>query len=261
MLSNIKVDINMKVTIHQPEHFPYEGFFQKMNQADIFVVLDNVNFRKNYYQNRNKFINVQGKDEWFGVSIPKKSTSLKINEVIVQNERLNNWRNKVIKKIKHNFKLDMSEVYKYNKLIDINMASIEWCRQKLDIKTPMIFASSLNVEGAKSDLLASICKNLKASNETINFYTKNNIAKNSFFFKEKNTFFLNKNFFKQPSEVAFRSFGEILNKISKKYYLPRGKSISAILSDIQSADFKKTTLGGCIIQKISETIVVFPERS
>ena len=153
----------MKVTIHQPEHFPYEGFFQKMNQADIFVVLDNVNFRKNYYQNRNKFINVQGKDEWFGVSIPKKSTSLKINEVIVQNERLNNWRNKVINKIKHNFKLDMSEVYKYNKLIDINMASIEWCRQKLDIKTPMIFASSLNVEGAKSDLLASICKNLKAS--------------------------------------------------------------------------------------------------
>ncbi len=43
------------------------------------------------------------------------------------------------------------------------MASIEWCRQKLDIKTPMIFASSLNVEGSKSNLLAGICKNLKAS--------------------------------------------------------------------------------------------------
>jgi len=119
----------------------------------------------------------------------------------------------------------------------------------------------LESEGLDKDKLKLTIKNLKASNETINFYTKNNIAKNSFFFKEKNTFFLNKNFFKQPSEVAFRSFGEILNKISKKYYLPRGKSISAILSDIQSADFKKTTLGGCIIQKISETIVVFPERS
>ena len=104
-------------------------------------------------------------------------------------------------------------------------------------------------------------KNLKFSNDTIDFYTKNNIDKNSFFFKEKNAIFLNKNFFKQPSEITFRSFGEIIHKISKKYYLPRGKSISLVLSDIQSANFTKATLAGCIIQKISETVVVFPESS
>ena len=38
----------MVITIHQPEHFPYEGFFQKMEAAELFIILDNVNYRKNY---------------------------------------------------------------------------------------------------------------------------------------------------------------------------------------------------------------------
>ena len=36
----------MIVTIHQPEHFPYMGYFQKMKNSDIFVVLDDVKFKK-----------------------------------------------------------------------------------------------------------------------------------------------------------------------------------------------------------------------
>ena len=54
----------MVVTIHQPEHFPYMGYFQKMEKADLFVILDNVNYRKNYFQNRNRFLNNNGVEEW-----------------------------------------------------------------------------------------------------------------------------------------------------------------------------------------------------
>ena len=121
--------------------------------------------------------------------------------------------------------------------------------------------NTLEFEGLDKNKLKLTIKNLKDSNNVINFYTKNNIDKNSFFFKEKNTFFLNKFFFENPREIIFRSFGDVIKKTSKKYYLPRGKSISSIISSIQSKKFKKTTLGGCIIQKIGETVVVFPERS
>ena len=121
--------------------------------------------------------------------------------------------------------------------------------------------NTLEFEGLDKNKLKLTIKNLKDSNNVINFYTKNNIDKNSFFFKEKNTFFLNKFFFENPREIIFRSFGDVIRKTSKKYYLPRGKSISSIISSIQSKKFKKTTLGGCIIQKIGETVVVFPERS
>jgi hypothetical protein len=153
----------MIVTIHQPEHFPYEGFFKKMKNSDLFVVLDNVKYKKNDFQNRNRFINTAGSDEWFGVSVPKKSTSLNINEVVVLDNKLNQWRKKVVNKINYNFGIDMSEIYNFSKLIDINMASIIWCRKKLEIETPMVLASELSVQGRKSNLLLDICKKTNAS--------------------------------------------------------------------------------------------------
>ena len=72
----------MKVTIHQPEHFPYMGFFQKMSEADLFIVLDNVKFRKNYFQNRNKLLNKSGNEEWFTVPVEKKASSKIIRDVL-----------------------------------------------------------------------------------------------------------------------------------------------------------------------------------
>lgn len=153
----------MIVTIHQPEHFPYEGFFQKMNSADLFVVLDCVKFRKNYFQNRNKLLNQQGDEEWFGVSVPKKSTSHMIKDVITVDESLNHWRKKVLKKIYHNLKIDATSIYEPEKLLDINMRSIKWCREKMNIITPMVYASSLNVSGSKTDLLLDICDKTHAT--------------------------------------------------------------------------------------------------
>ena len=44
----------MIVTIHQPEHLPWLGFFDKIRQADVWVSLDHVQYRKNYFQHRNR---------------------------------------------------------------------------------------------------------------------------------------------------------------------------------------------------------------
>ena len=118
----------------------------------------------------------------------------------------------------------------------------------------------LKLEGLDKNKLKLTIRNLKESNNAINFYINNNIIENSYHFKKKNTFFLSENFFNQPNEITFRSFGEIIKKINKKYYLPRGKSINAITSKIKSNNFTKATLGGCVVQKIGKTIAVFPER-
>ncbi len=153
----------MIVTIHQPEHFPYMGYFEKMKNADVFVILDNVKFKKNNWQNRNKFINKQGNEEWFGVSIPKKSNSLLIKDVVPVNEKINNWKQKVVKKLIYNFGKDFSEIYNETRLIDINMASIYWARSQLGIDNKIVFASDLKATGKKSELLANICKELNAT--------------------------------------------------------------------------------------------------
>jgi len=144
----------MKVTIHQPEHFPYMGFFQKMAEADLFVVLNNVKFRKNYFQNRNRFLNNSGTDEWFTVPVEKSAPSKLIKDVCVSDN--NNWRKKLVTKIKQNMGVEISHVYESDSLMDINMKSIEWCREKLNIQVPMVLASDLDVSGEKSQLLANI---------------------------------------------------------------------------------------------------------
>ena len=121
--------------------------------------------------------------------------------------------------------------------------------------------NTLEDEGLDKNKLRITINNLKYANNAINFYYKNNLKKNSTYFKERNTVILNKSFFSQPNEIIFRSLADVLKKINKKYYPPRGKSLSAAIMGIKSGRLKKTTLGGCIIKKVSETVVVFPERS
>ena len=136
------------------------GFFQKMKAADVFVILDNVNYRKNYFQNRNKFLNKNGVEEWFTMQVEKGSTKKLINEVKVVDGK---WREKVVKKLKQNFNIDTSNIYSYNKLIDINMASIVWARKKLNINTPMILSSNLSIETKSTQRLVDICHQVGAT--------------------------------------------------------------------------------------------------
>jgi len=44
----------MRVTIHQPGYWPYLGVFDKIAQADSFIFLDDVQFEKNEFKNRNR---------------------------------------------------------------------------------------------------------------------------------------------------------------------------------------------------------------
>ena len=137
------------------------GFFQKISEADVFIVLDNVNYRKNYFQNRNKIKLKDGRDDWITVPVEKKATSKHINCIRVSPDI--QWRNKLLNKIRQNLGIDMQEVYSHSKLIDINMDSIRWAMRKMGIERDMVFASTLGVEGSKSHLLANILRKIGAT--------------------------------------------------------------------------------------------------
>ena len=88
----------MRVTIHQPEHLPWLGFFHKVNMADVFVVLDNVQFRKDYFLNRNQIRTACGKT-W--ITIPVKNKMVMIKEVKISCEH--KWVKKYLNFIKENY--------------------------------------------------------------------------------------------------------------------------------------------------------------
>ena len=113
--------------------------------------------------------------------------------------------------------------------------------------------------GLDKNKLFLTLKNLKKSNQALSFYVEKNKKLNSFFYKEKNEMILNENFFNQPYEVAFRSMSDLIRLVGKKYNAARGKKIDYILEKILQNSLKKETLGGCVIKKIKQTVIIMKE--
>ncbi len=162
----------MIVAIQQPEHLPWIGFFNKMSQSDLYVYLDNVQFKKRYFENRNR---IKTKDDikWFSVPVLSKGKyEQRLDEVLIDNTSL--WGKKYLGLLEHTYKKypyweDIKEIVypcinnNLNKLVDLNLALIERCREYLQINTPTERASKLGVDGFfKSDLILEICSKTKA---------------------------------------------------------------------------------------------------
>ena len=120
---------------------------------------------------------------------------------------------------------------------------------------------SLEKEGLDLKKLELTINNLKDSNKSIKFYVEKNLKKNVSFVKRKNTYILSYNFFDQSHEIIFRSLTNLIQKLGKKYYPVRGKSINRLIEKINKKSFTKVTLGGCFIERINETILISQESS
>ncbi len=102
-------------------------------------------------------------------------------------------------------------------------------------------------------------KNLQDSDFVVNFYVNRNLEKNSFFSLKNKKLILNSDFFQQPYEIIFRSFSETINSIGKKYYPPRGKKLDRLIRDIKKNRSFRATLGGCVIEKVNQTVIISKE--
>ena len=121
------------------------------------------------------------------------------------------------------------------------------------------FINQLGSAGLDKYKLFLTIKNLKLANENIKYYVKENLKKNLIIFSIKEKVILKKNFFSHSDEVVFRSFTKVLKIIGKKYYPVRGKKLDKILQSIKTKSSFKLTLGGCIIKKVNDTIIVSKE--
>ena len=120
---------------------------------------------------------------------------------------------------------------------------------------------SLEKEGLDIKKLELTINNLKDTNKSINFYLDRNLKKNVVFLKKKNTYILRNNFFDQSHEIIFRSLSSLIQKLGKKYYPVRGKSINDLIKRIDKKSFTKVTLGNCYVERVNETILISQENS
>src|SRR5438132_6629859 len=91
--------MSVTVAIHQPEFLPWLGFIDKLRQSDIFVLLDTVQFEKNYFQSRNRIRNSQG-EVWLTVPVHHQFDT-KIQDVEIDNSQ--GWCRKILRAIEMNY--------------------------------------------------------------------------------------------------------------------------------------------------------------
>jgi hypothetical protein len=160
------------ITIHQPEHLVWKGLLDKISKADVFVILDDVQFEKNNFQNRNK-IRYGNSWTWLTVPVKKHSLNTPINEIEISHSV--NWVGTYLNLLKIAYKdspnfeslyTKIEDIFNQNfkLLIDLNLALLYLFLKEFDIKTKVVLASSLNISPTLkgSDRILGICKNLKA---------------------------------------------------------------------------------------------------
>ncbi|MCH8090291.1 MAG: WbqC family protein [Chloroflexi bacterium] len=158
----------MLVTIHQPEHLPWLGFFHKAAQADLLVLLDNVQYRHKYFQNRNR-IRSQDGQRWINVPVLLKGYDRPLIKDIQINTSQPRWREKCWRSIilsyrKAKFFEDYAEFFEgvysrsWDLLVDLNEELIKYSCGALGITTSLIRASELGVSGIGPGLILDIVR-------------------------------------------------------------------------------------------------------
>ena len=103
-------------------------------------------------------------------------------------------------------------------------------------------------------------KNLKHSNNVVDYYVNENLKKNTFFSSKKKKLIIKTEYFNQPFEVILRSLSESIKFVGERSHSVRGKKLARIISKIEKNSFYKQTLGGCVIEKVNQTLILSKEH-
>ena len=162
----------MTVVILQPGYLPWLGFFDQMYKSDRFVILDDVQYDKHSWRNRNRIKTDRG-IQWLTVPVLISGKNQPIIKGVLIDNKMN-WRKKHLKGIEQNYKKSQffkdyfyifeetfSKEWKY--LIDLDMEFIYRLNAVLGLNRKIIFASDLNIKTDKTERLITICQMLNAS--------------------------------------------------------------------------------------------------
>lgn len=160
----------MIVAAHQPNFAPWLGFFDRMRKADMFILVDHVQFERQNYQNRTKVKTGEG-PRWLTVPVRQQSRAELIRDKAIDNAKTGRlrWGRKAFLSLQYSYQaapyfkeyapalLDLFD-RQWDRLLDLNLALLEICRDAFDIRTPLIRSSDLAVTGTKSDMVLQLCR-------------------------------------------------------------------------------------------------------
>lgn len=160
----------MLVAIHQPHYVPWLGYLDRMARADVFIVLDHVQFERRNYQNR-AMIRLEGEGRWLTVPVVQVSQKERIVDKAIDNSEggSRRWGPNHFKTLQYAYRKApffrdyaprLREILEadWRRLVDLDLAMLAFLREAFQIATPLRRSSGMRAEGARSDLLLNLCR-------------------------------------------------------------------------------------------------------
>lgn len=153
------------VSIHQLHYLPWLRYFEKIARGDVFIVLDNIQYNKNGWQNRNKIKSPSGV---LTLTVPVvERFGQNLDAVRIRTDLP--WRRKHGESIRQAYSKApffshyagfFSDTYAtdWQRLNDLNRHMLEFFLAALGISTRVVYASDLHVPGIATERLVNLIK-------------------------------------------------------------------------------------------------------
>jgi hypothetical protein len=156
----------VKVVINQSNYLPWKGYFDLIHDADVFIFLDDVQYTKNDWRNRNR---IKGPNGPYWLTVPVGgSTTLKINEITLPGGL---WREKHHSAITQSychapfysllapFLREVYEKHTWHTLSELNQFLIKIIAHDfLGVTTEFADSSTFGVTGEKQDRVLALLR-------------------------------------------------------------------------------------------------------
>ena len=157
----------MIVSIHQPNFFPWMGFFDKINRSDQFIFLtSSIRSKSDKYLTRTRILNNNSKLQY--LSIPLGTEQIPINQLMMPTD--NQWQVKALNIIKESYRNSnhFDEVYndiekllmcEYGYFSDYSINIIKFLISKFNIDTELHIDTDFNQDfGVSNQRNIALCK-------------------------------------------------------------------------------------------------------
>jgi hypothetical protein len=161
----------MKVGVIQSNYLPWRGYFDLIDEVELFIFYDDVQYTKNDWRNRNRIKTADGA-KWLTVPVHQVASDQLICETRLDDTQA--WRRKHLKSITQWYQStphfgryypEFAETLEksYDSIAALNQALSRWLMRQLAIKTPVRDSREFNLAGKRGARLLDLLQQAGAT--------------------------------------------------------------------------------------------------
>jgi hypothetical protein len=166
----------MIVAAHQPHYLPWLGYLDKLAKSDVFVVMDDLQYESQNFQNRQR-VKLNHGAKWLTVPLIGVSQGDRLVDVRIDNAGRggrHHWQARTWRTLEvhygsapgfeqHAAELEDIYVRRWDWLVDLDLHLLDLARRWLGITGPIVRSSTLGLRGAKTERIIDLCCKLGAT--------------------------------------------------------------------------------------------------